>query len=81
MLVKKYDSYNKIVENTDMSKQARQEGLKNLEIEFVKSLSVILSPDEITIFVDTDFIDKAEKKNKKNKKKKKKRRKKRNNKE
>ena len=49
MLVKKYDSYNKIVENTDMSKQARQEGLKNLEIEFIKSLSVILSPDEITI--------------------------------
>ena len=39
MLVKKYDSYNKIVENTDMSKQARQEGLKNLEIEFIKSLS------------------------------------------
>ena len=39
MLIKKYDSYNKIVENTDMSKQARQEGLKNLEIEFIKSLS------------------------------------------
>jgi thymidylate kinase len=71
MLVKKYDSYNKIVENTDMSKQVRQEGLKNLEIEFIKSLSVILSPDEITTYVDTDFTDKAQKKKKKRRKRKK----------
>ena len=54
-----------------MSKQARQEGLKNLEIEFIKSLSVILSPDEITIYVDTDFTDKTEKKKKKRRKKRK----------
>ena len=71
MLVKKYDSYNKIVENTDMSKQARQDGLKNLEIEFIKSLSVILSPDEITSYVDTDFTEKAQKKKKKRRKKRK----------
>ena len=71
MLIKKYDSYNKIVENTDMSKQARQEGLKNLEIEFIKSLSVILSPDEITTYVDTDFSEKDQKKKNKRRKRRK----------
>ncbi len=71
MLIKKYDSYNKIVENTDMSKQARQEGLRNLEIEFIKSLAVILSPDEITTYVDTDFSDKNQKKKKKRRKRRK----------
>ena len=71
MLVKKYDSYNKIVENSDMSKELRKEGLKNLEIEFIKSLSVILSPDEITMYVDTDFSEKDQKKKKKRRKKRK----------
>ena len=71
LLLEKYDNYNKIVEKTDSSKQARQESLKQLEINFVKSLSVILTPDEIATFVDTDFSQKKEK-NKKRKKKRKK---------
>ena len=58
LLLKKYDDYNKIVENTSSSKQARQDELKQLEIDFVKSLAVILSPDEISIFVDMDFSGK-----------------------
>ena len=71
LLLEKYENYNKIVEKTDSSKQARQESLKQLEINFVKSLSVILTPDEIATFVDTDFSQKKEK-NKKRKKKRKK---------
>ena len=38
LLLEKYDNYNRIVENTDSSKQARQEALKQLEIDFVKGL-------------------------------------------
>ena len=72
LLLEKYDNYNKIVENTDSSKQARQESLKQLEIEFVKSLSVILTPDEISVFVDTDFSSKDERKKKRKKRKKRK---------
>ena len=73
ILLEKYESYNKIVEKTDSSKQARQESLKELEINFVKSLSIILSPDEITSFVDMDFSQKKEKKTKRNNKRKNKR--------
>tara|TARA_B100001287_G_scaffold146863_2_gene123637 strand:+ start:2697 stop:3149 length:453 start_codon:yes stop_codon:yes gene_type:complete len=72
LLLKKYDDYNKIVENTSSSKQVRQDELKQLEIDFVKSLSVILTPDEISIFVDMDFSDKEEKKKRRKKRKKKK---------
>ena len=72
LLLKKYDDYNKIVENTSSSKQARQDELKQLEIDFVKSLAVILSPDEISIFVDMDFSGKEEKKKRRKKRKKKK---------
>ena len=61
LLLEKFENYNKIVENTDSSKQARQEALKQLEIDFVKSLAVILTPDEITTFVDMDFSGKEEK--------------------
>ena len=32
LLLEKYENYNRIVENTDSSKQARQENLKQLEI-------------------------------------------------
>jgi hypothetical protein len=71
--LEKYESYNKIVEKTDSSKQARQESLKELEINFVKSLSIILSPDEITSFVDMDFSQKKEKKTKRKNKRKNKR--------
>ena len=42
LLLEKYDNYNRIVENTDSSKQARQEALKQLEIDFVKGLAVSL---------------------------------------
>ena len=45
--------------------------VKDLEINFIKSLSVILTADEIATFVDTDFSQKKEK-NKKRKKKRKK---------
>ena len=72
LLLKKYDDYNKIVENTSSSKQVRQDELKQLEIDFVKSLSVILTPDEISIFVDMDFSGKEEKKKRRKKRKKKK---------
>ena len=48
MLLNKYESYNAIVSNTDNSKEARQEQLKQLEIDFVKSLTIILTPNEIT---------------------------------
>ena len=72
LLLKKYDDYNKIVENTSSSKQARQDELKQLEIDFVKSLAIILSPDEISIFVDMDFSGKEEKKKRRKKRKKKK---------
>ena len=73
LLLEKYENYNRIVENTDSSKQARQDALKQLEIDFVKSLAVILTPDEITTFVDMDFSGKEEKKKRrKNKRKKKK---------
>ena len=70
MLVKKLDSYNAIVSNTDLSKEARQDKIKQLEIDFVKSLTIILTPDEITEYVDMDFNKK--KKGKKRKKKRKK---------
>ena len=70
MLVKKFDSYNAVVSNTDLSKEARQDQLKQLEIDFVKSLTIILTPDEITEYVDMDFNKK--KKGKKRKKKRKK---------
>jgi len=70
MLVKKFDSYNAVVSNTDLSKEARQDQLKQLEIDFVKSLTIILTPDEITTYVDMDFNKK--KKGKKRKKKRKK---------
>ena len=67
MLMKKFDSYNAVVSNTDLSKDARQDQLKQLEIDFVKSLTIILTPDEITTYVDMDFNKK--KKEKKGKKK------------
>ena len=72
LLLEKFENYNKIVENTDSSKQARQEALKQLEIDFVKSLAVILTPDEITTFVDMDFSGKEEKKKRRKEKRKKK---------
>ena len=72
LLLEKFENYNRIVENTDSSKQARQEALKQLEIDFVKSLAVILTPDEITIFVDMDFSGKEEKKKRRKEKRKKK---------
>ena len=68
MFLKKFESHNAIVSNTDNSKEARQEKLKQLEIDFVKSLSIILTPDEITTYVDMDFSDKK-KENKKNRRK------------
>ena len=70
LLLKKYEDYNRIVENTDSSKQARQEALKQLDIDFVKSLAVILTPDEISVFVDTDFSEKKEKRKRKRNKRK-----------
>ena len=72
LLLEKFENYNRIVENTDSSKQARQESLKQLEIDFVKSLAVILTPDEITTFVDMDFSGKEEKKKRRKEKRKKK---------
>ena len=68
LLLEKYDNYNRIVENTDLSKEARQDALRQLEIDFVKSLSVILTPDEISMFVDMDFSEKKQKKKKKKRK-------------
>ena len=68
LLLEKYDNYNRIVENTDSSKEARQDALRQLEIDFVKSLSVILTPDEISMFVDIDFSEKKQKKKKKKRK-------------
>ena len=68
MLLKKFESHNAIVSNTDNSKEARQEKLKQLEIDFVKSLTIILTSDEITSYVDMDFSDKK-KENKKNRRK------------
>ena len=70
MLLKKYESYNSIVSNTDNSKEARQEQLKQLDIDFVKSLTIILTPDEITTYVDMDFSDKKKGKKKRKRKKK-----------
>ena len=72
LLLEKFENYNRIVENTDSSKQARQEALKQLEIDFVKSLAVILTPDEITTFVDMDFSGKEEKEKRRKEKRKKK---------
>ena len=72
LLLEKYDNYNRIVENTDLSKQARQDALKELEIDFVKGLVVILNPDEISMFVDMDFSGKEEKRKKRKKRKNKK---------
>ena len=70
MLLKKYESYNSIVSNTDNSREARQEQLKQLDIDFVKSLTIILTPDEITTYVDMDFTDKKKGKKKRKRKKK-----------
>jgi len=70
MLVKKFDSYNAVVSNADLSKEARQDQLKQLEIDFVKSLTIILTPDEITEYVDMDFNKKKKEKKKKKKRKK-----------
>ena len=72
LLLEKYDNYNKIVEKTDSSKQSRQEALKQLEIDFVKSLAIILTPDEITTFIDMDFSAREEKKKRRKQRKKKK---------
>ncbi len=69
MLLNKYESYNAIVSNTDNSKESRQEQLKQLDIDFVKSLTIILTPDEITTYVDMDFSDKKKGKKKRKKKK------------
>lgn len=69
MLLNKYESYNSIVSNTDNSKESRQEQLKQLDIDFVKSLTIILTPDEITTYVDMDFSDKKKGKKKRKKKK------------
>ena len=71
LLLEKYDNYNRIVENTDSSKEARQDALRQLEINFVKSLSVILTPDEISMFVDMDFSEKEQRKKKRRRKNKK----------
>lgn len=71
LLLEKYDNYNRIVENTDSSKEVRQDALRQLEINFVKSLSVILTPDEISMFVDMDFSEKEQRKKKRNRKNKK----------
>ena len=71
MLMKKFDSYNAVVSNTDLSKDARQDQLKQLEIDFVKSLTIILTPDEITEYVDMDFNKKKKGKKEKRKKRKK----------
>ncbi len=68
LLLQKYERYNKIVENTDTSKQDRQDAIKNLEIDFVKGLSIILTPDEISMFVDMDFSGKEEKKKRRKRK-------------
>ena len=68
LLLEKYDNYNRIVENTDSSKEARQDALRQLEINFVKSLSVILTPDEISMFVDMDFSEKEQRKKKRRRK-------------
>ena len=70
MLMKKFDSYNAVVSNTDLSKDARQDQLKQLEIDFVKSLTIILTPDEITTYVDMDFNKKKKEKKRKKKRKK-----------
>ena len=69
MLLNKYESYNSIVSNTDNSKESRQEQLKQLDIDFVESLTIILTPDEITTYVDMDFSDKKKGKKKRKKKK------------
>ena len=71
LLLEKYDNYNRIVENTDSSKEVRQDALRQLEINFVKSLSVILTPDEISMFVDMDFSEKEQRKKKRRRKNKK----------
>jgi len=71
LLLEKYDNYNRIVENTDSSKEVRQDALRQLEINFVKSLSVILTPDEISMFVDMDFSEKEQRKKKRKRKNKK----------
>ena len=68
MLMKKFDSYNAVVSNTDLSKDDRQDQLKQLEIDFVKSLTIILTPDEITEYVDMDFNKKKKLTAAKNKK-------------
>ena len=68
LLLQKYERYNKIVENTDTSKQDRQDAIKNLEIDFVKGLSIILTPDEISMCVDMDFSGKEEKKKRRKRK-------------
>ena len=71
MLLNKYETYNSIVSNTDNSKESRQEQLKQLDIDFVKSLTIILTPDEITTYVDMDFNKKKKGKKEKRKKRKK----------
>ena len=70
MLMKKFDSYNAVVSNTDLSKDARQDQLKKLEIDFVKSLTIILTTDEITTYVKMDFNKKKKEKKRKKKRKK-----------
>ena len=49
-----------------------ENALKQLEIDFVKGLAVILTPDEISMFVDMDFSAKEEKRKKRKKRKNKK---------
>jgi hypothetical protein len=56
-----------IVQNDDISKEKRIDFLKQHEIDFINSLSIILSPDEISKYMDMDFTKKKKKKKKKKK--------------
>ncbi len=67
LLIKKFESYNLIVQNDDISKEKRIDFLKQHEIDFINSLSIILSPDEISKYMDMDFTKKKKKKKKKKK--------------
>jgi hypothetical protein len=70
MLLKKFESQNFIVKEEKNTREDRKRKLTELDKEFFKELSTILSPEEIEAYKNIDFKEssKEKKKRKKNKK-------------
>ena len=71
LLIEKMEGYNTIVDNEDYTRDVRLSKLKLNEFEFVKSLNLILSSEEVSRYIEMDFESNSKEKKKKRKKRKK----------